>query len=388
MRLVGSVACVVALAVSACGGAGASRVARLETDLRDVIDPSAGTDGARRARAAIEDTRGSEARGVALDADENASRARAWADVDVGEREIVALEDELGRLEADVLSVEAEASSVEHEGELSRAASLALAEANAARDELSRALARAEADESVPRRARRVGLAEGPEVRRMADVLADRARVLASAARGMGASTESLASADAAIAAVDPQEDPAQRLALADRAHGLAQLALADARHRLGPTPSAEEIEAFREALETEGFAPLRDERGFGARVPDAFEGNAIAPAQRGRLRHLAEIIASHPAGPIVVSAEADGTRESQARAARRVEALRRAILGDRTREIIATVSIEVRVPPPAVPPSGARVVLPAYVPPTPSPVAPAPAQGTAAGESSEPQTE
>ena len=70
-------------------------------------------------------------------------------------RQIQALEDELGRLEAELLGVEAEASDVEHRGELARTEALARAEANAMREELSRAIARAEADESVPRRARR-----------------------------------------------------------------------------------------------------------------------------------------------------------------------------------------------------------------------------------------
>jgi hypothetical protein len=279
---------------------------------------------------------------------------------------------------------------VEHQGEVARRAALARSEANAMREELTRALARAEVDEGVPRRARRVGLSEGPEVRRMADVLADRARVLAAAARSLGASSESLVAADQAIAVLDAEEDPSARLSLADRAHGLSRLALADARHRLGQTPTTEEIEALREALETEGFTALRDEHGLGARVPEAFEGNAIATAQRGRLRHLAEIVASHPAGPILLAVEADATREAQAQARRRLDALRRAILGDRTREVVLSVAVETRAPgsSPATPPNAARVVLPAYVPIAPLPVAPTATSAPSSGEGGEPESE
>ena len=390
MKRVGALAIVIALTSTGCGAGNASRAARLTDDLSGVIEASAGTDGARRTRDAIEDTREAERRGLVLEADEHASRARAWAEVDVSEREVVALEDELGRLEAELLGIEAEASGVEHEGEVARREALARSEANAMREELARALARAEADEGVPRRARRVGLSEGPEVRRMADVLADRARVIAAAARSMGASSESLAAADQAIAAIAAEEEPTARLSLADRAHGLTRVALADARQRLGATPTAEEIEALREALETEGFPALRDEHGLGARVPEAFDGNAIAAAQRGRLRHLAEIVASHPAGPILLAVEADGTREAQAQAQRRLDALRRAILGDRTREVVVSVAVETRVPgsTAATAPNAARVVLPAYVPRAPVPVAPIEASAPSSGEGGEPESE
>ena len=238
-----------------------------------------------------------------------------------------------------------------------------------------------------------MGLADGPEVRRLADVLADRARVLLAAARSLGASSERVAACESVLASIEPLEDPPARLSAADRAHGLARVALADARHRRGAAapgaPSPGEMAWFEEALETEGFAPLRDEHGLGARVTDAFEGNGIAPAARGRLRRLGELVASHPAGPILLAVEADGAREAQAQASRRLEALRRAIVGDRARDVVVTVAVEVRVPGsvPATAPNAARVVLPAYVPRPPEPMAPA-ALETPTTDESEPAGE
>jgi hypothetical protein len=382
-----SAALVIALGLAGCG-AGASTIGpRLHADLDAVIASEASTDTARRAREAIASAERAEAVGLVTEAEEHASRARAWAEVDVGEREVVALEEELGRAEEQLLELEAQASASEHEAADRRARTIALADARAAREELARAFARAEADESAPRRARRVGLADGPEVRRLADVLADRARVLLAAARSLGASSERVMACEVVLGSIEPLEDPAARLAAADRAHGLARVALADARHRRGSapgSPSPEEIASFEEALETEGFAPLRDEHGLGARVTDAFEGNGIAPAARGRLRRLGELVASHPAGPILLAVEADGAREAQAQASRRLEALRRAIVGDRTRDVVVTIAVEVRVPGsvPATAPNAARVVLPAYVPRPPEPVAPAALETPTTGES------
>lgn len=382
-----ALALVIAASLAGCGAATSTIGPRLHADLDGVLSSEASTDTARRAREAIASAERAEAVGLSSEAEEHASRARAWAEVDVGEREVVALEEELGRTEEELLGLEAQASATEHEAADRRARTIALADAEAAREELARAFARAEADESAPRRARRVGLAEGPEVRRLADVLADRARVLLAAARSLGASSERVAPADAALASIEGLEDPAARLAAADRAHGLARVALADARHRRGSgpgAPSPEEIAAFEEALESEGFAPLRDEHGLGVRVPDVFEGRGIAPAARGRLRRLGELVASHPAGPILLAVEADAAREAYAEASHRLEALRRAIVGDRTREVVVTTAVEVRVPGsvPATAPNAARVVLPAYVPRPPEPVAPAGSDASAAEES------
>jgi hypothetical protein len=371
---------VIAVGLAGCGAAAATIGPRLHADLDGVLATEAGTDAARRAREAIASAERAEGAGLASEAEEHASRARAWADVDVGEREVVSLEEELGRTEEELLELEAQASASEHEAADRRVRTIALADARAAREELARAFARAEADESTPRRARRVGLSDGPEVRRLADVLADRARLLLATARSLGASSEPVAACEEALAPLETLDDPAARLAAADRSHGLARVALADARHRRGSAPGAEEVAAFVEALESEGFAPLRDEHGLGTRVTDAFEGQGIAPAVRGRLRRLAELVASHPAGPILLAVEADGAREAQAQATRRLQALRRAIVGDRDRDVVVTIAVEVRVPGsvPATSPNAARVVLPAYVPRPPEPMAPAAAEASA----------
>jgi hypothetical protein len=374
-----------------CGASGPSRTARLRDDLHAVLDdPSDRSDGARRVREALASAEESEAQGLAIEADEHASRARAWAEVDLREREVVTLEEQLGRLEAELLTTEAEASAAEHEAADRRAQSVAVADARAAEDELARALARAEADESAPRRARRVGLADGPVVRRMADVLADRARVLLAAAGSMGASPELVAATREVLESIESVDDPSARLVAADRAHGLARQALADARHRLGPSPRDEEIASLEEALDGQGFTALRDEHGLGARVTDLFQGTGLSPSARGRLRHLAEIVMSHPAGPIVLAVEADAGPPAQAEATRRLEALRRAIVGESAREVVVSVLVEVRAPGSATStaPNAARVILPAYVPQAPTPLRPEAAASAGPGEASEPDSE
>ncbi|MFO0025602.1 MAG: hypothetical protein ACK6DV_24960, partial [Deltaproteobacteria bacterium] len=166
-----------ALGSGACGAGRATFGPRLHRELAAVLSAETGSDAARRAREALASAERAESVGLEEEAAEHASRARAWAAADLGEREVTTLEEELGRIEEELHGVEARASASEHEAEERRVRTLALADARAAREELARAFARAEADEGSPRRARRVGLSEGPVVQRLADVLADRARV-------------------------------------------------------------------------------------------------------------------------------------------------------------------------------------------------------------------
>ncbi len=370
-----------------CGAQAASRSARTREHVRTALGELT-SEPARRALEAVDAAEASEQAGLSLEADEHASRARAWAAVAVDERSAQELEEQLGALEASTLELEAEAAALEHAAADRRSATVALADSRAARDELTRALARAEADESAPRRARRVGIAEPAEVRRFAGVLEDRARLLLAAAVALGARADSVAAARAALEAIDAEQEPLARLGLADRAHGLARVALADARHHAGAMPEATEIETLREALETEGFTVHRGEQGLGARITEVFDGPGIAASARGRLRRLGELLASHPSGPIVLLVEADADRAAQSLATRRLEALRRAIVGDREREVVVAVLTEIRGPGGEAPPAAnaAQVLLSAYVPRAPEPVAPAPtrpppAEESAAGE-------
>ncbi len=357
--------------LASCGGASSSRAARLRADLTELRETElAQSEPARRADEAILAAESAERAGDAIAEAEHASRARAWARTAVDEVEASGLERRLGELDAELLEVESQASALEHAAFDRRRASEQLAAARASREEVLRALARAEADESTPRRSRRVGLSDGAEVSRMAEVLAERARVLLAAAGAMGARDEAASPAREALAALGSIAEPLARLAAADHAHGLARAALADARHHAGATPDATEIATLREALVSEGFTPFRDERGLGAQLTGVFEGTAIAPAMRGRLRRLGELFASHPAGPLVLLVETSSDRGQQTQAVRQLEALRRAVLGEREREVVVATLVEVRVPgsgPPATP-DGARVLLPAYVERGPEP--------------------
>jgi hypothetical protein len=353
-----------------CGAAGAPRAAGLRAELSALEGTAAGqTEPARRARLAAEEAEQAERAGALDVADEHASRARAWAHTAIDEAEAAALDERLGALEAELLELETRAAGLEHAAAHARRASQAEAATRAAREETLRALMRAEADESLPRRARRLGLADGPEVARLADVLAERARVLLAAATAMGAAEPARSAAQQALAAVDSAREPAARLAAADLAHGRARAALADARHRRGEAPDAAEIAALEEALEAEGFTPFRDERGLGARLESIFEGSSIRASARGRLRRLGELLASHPAGPVLLLVDGAGDRAGQALAVARIAALRQAVLGARAREVVVASLVEVRLTGPPPPTGeGARVLLPAYVPRTPAP--------------------
>lgn len=373
-----------------CGAAGAPRTARLREELAAL--PLAGpevarSEAARRSEQALAEADLAEREGRVSTADEHASRARAWAAVALDEAEAASLEGRLGELEVALLDLETEAAGLEHDASHRRRAHQELAAARASREEVLRVLARAEADESTPRRSRRLGLAEGPALVRMAEVLAERARLLVAAALAMGAADESASPAREALAALEPITEPLARLAAADRAHGLARAALADARHRRGEAPTAAEIASFEEALASEGFTAFRDEQGLGARLEDVFEGGSIAPSARGRLRRLGELLASHPAGPVLLLVDSSADRASHALATRRLEALRAAVLGARERPIVVGSLVEVRLEgPPAPLTDGARVLLPAYVPRGPTPTGTAavpsetpPASGTGA---------
>jgi hypothetical protein len=369
--------------VAGCGAAGASRTARLREELAAL--PLGGpavsrSEAARRSEQALAEVELAEREGRTAAADEHASRARAWAEVAIDEAEASALEGRLGELEVALLDLETEAAGLEHDASHRRRAHQELAAARASREEVQRVLLRAEADEGTPRRSRRLGLSGGPELARMADVLAERARLLLAAAVATGAGAEPAALARDALSALEPISEPLARLAAADRAHGLARAALADARHRRGEAPTAAEIAALEEALASEGFTAFRDDQGLGARLEGVFEGASLAPAARGRLRRLGELLASHPAGPVLLLVDTSADRGGHALATRRLEALRAAVLGDRERPIVVASLVEVRLEgPPAPLTDGARVLLPAYVPRGPAPTTvPGPAAASA----------
>lgn len=376
-----------ALWLVACGSAGGARTARTRQTLAELLGPQASAESgatprsepARRAHDALRALEESEANERFEEADEHASRARAWASLAVDEEGVVALEDELGRLEAERLSLEAEVSALDHAARTERDAALAEADARAAHDELERALRRAETDERTPRRARRVGLAEAPEVRRLSEVLEERARLLLAAARSLGAGPETLAAASDALEQLTPTQEPGARLAEADRAHTLARRALADARHRLGTAPRAEEIASLREALLEAGLTPIRDDEGLAVHLSGALEGQGLTPSGRTQLGRLAQVVEGHRAGPILIRIEG---QSGDPAATRRLEAVRRALAGGPPREIVgATTTAHGASAAESAPHDAVRVVLPAYVPQTPAARSDDDAQAAPAGD-------
>lgn len=340
-----------------CGGPSLPRSTRTRAELEATLERGASSEAASRARRALEALERSEAAGALDAADELASVARAWAEVELAEREASALEAELAELARTRAELIEEAGALEERARAERATNLARADAAAARGELERALARAEVDEATRRRARRVGLDDEPEVRRSADVLAARARVLLAASRALGAEPSALARAEAALERGASAETPLDRLAAADEARAEALLALADARRGLASAPSPEETRALVEALVEAGFPVLRDERGLGARLLDVFDGGGVRASARGRVRRLGELLSSHPFGPIVLVLSCLPERAARAEATRRLEALA-ALLRVGEREVTTSL---LELPSGAGATDEVRVVLPAY---------------------------
>jgi hypothetical protein len=348
-----------ALLVGCGGGLDHTRTTRLDRDLA-AIDLDA-----QRAQASTFTARAEVARDAALRsenesdliaADEYASIARAWAEAARAESEVRASEVALADADAEHLQVQSELAALEQAASLHEAEATHAASQRATREEVARALLRAEADEAVPRRARHVGLGTPADVAPLADALIDRTRLLLAAGEALGAPHDS--PARIALNEAAALRMPGERLAAASRAHDLAQRALADARRR-SAGPSDAEIASFDEALSTQNFAPLRDAHGLGTELTDAFEGTRIRASIAPRVRRLAALLAGHPHGGIFMLVECAAGSEAEAQ--RRVQAMSTVLTSAATREVHVEVIASANA-------GRVRVTLPAYVTRGPQP--------------------
>ena len=372
-----------ALIVCALIGCGAgidhTRSTRLQRDL-EAVDLAAqrehAGDFASRADLAREAAIASENEADLIAADEYASIARAWAEAARAENERRTHEQALREVDAELLRVESELTAhaqaaIEREAEATRAATQ-----RATREEVARALLRAETDEAVPRRARHVGLGTPADVAPLADALLDRTRLLLAASEALGAPHES--PARTALTEAAALRMPSERLNAASHAHDLAQLSLAQTR-RATEGPSNAEIGSLEEALTAQNFSPLRDAHGLGTEFSEAFEGTRLRASIAPRVRRLATLLASHPHGGIFLLVECAAGSEAQAQP--QAQAMSTLLTSNGARE----VRVEVIASPS---PGRVRITLPAYVTRGPQPaspiVAPTPAASTEGARTAE----
>ena len=344
------------------GGIDHTRSARLARDL-EAMDLAAqhehAADFASRAELAREAAIASEHEADFIAADEYASLARAWAEAARAQNERGVHEQALSEVDAELLRVESELAAhahaaVEREAEATRAATQ-----RATRDEVTRALLRAETDEAVPRRARHVGLGTPADVAPLADALLDRTRLLLAASEALGAPHES--PARTALNEAAALRMPGERLNAASHAHDLAQLSLAQARRATeGPTDA--EIGSLEEALSAQSFAPLRDAHGLGTELTQAFDGARLRASIAPRVRRLATLLASHPHGGIFLLVEC--TAGSEAEAQRQAQAMSAALTTNGAREVRIEVIASANA-------GRVRITLPAYIPRGPQPASP-----------------
>lgn len=267
-------------------------------------------------------------------AEERAAEAAAREGAATLDAEATALETEAVRLETEAAATEAEASRI--------------AAVGAAREEALRAWTRAEADEARGRRRGRLSLDDAAAMREAAQTIRARARLLAAAATELdrAATAEGALEVERLSSASSADADPIDALDHAEAAHRAARALLGLARR--GHPVDETQIRALLEAATTEGFGAVRIERGVAIDLSFAFEGSATRPAPSAlpRLRRLAAIASSHPAGQLLVEASGERARAlSTALAAAGIEAGR-----------LATSTAE-----------GTRLVFVAYAPAAPS---------------------
>lgn len=366
------------LLIGCGGGIDHTRTTRLQRDL-SAIDLDA-----QRAHAATFTARAESARDAAqrsedeadlVAADEYASVARAWAEAARAESEAQVGEAALAEADAALLEVESEIAQRVQAAEALEAEATHAAAQRATRDEVARALLRAESDEAVPRRARHVGLGTPADVAPLADALLDRTRLLLAASEALGAPHDS--PARSALTEAAAMRMPGERLAAASHAHDLAQLSLAQAR-RATEGPSDAEIASFREALTAQNFAPMLDAHGLGTELTEVFEGTRVRASIAARLRRLGALLAGHPHGGIFLLVEcAEGSEAEAQRQGQAVSTLLTSLAAREVRvEVIAGANA-----------GRVRVSLPAYVTRGPQPASPIvaqPASSTEAAASSD----
>lgn len=399
-----AVACGLAGAAAACGGAAATPGRRLLDERFDApavaearrVAPDL-VAAAERARALAERAR---ARGEAAAAADETTRARLLLEAALVEARRV--REERAREEAEdevraltLAALRDEAARAELDRENARRAALRVL-----RDELARALARAEASE--PRRGGRLASGDPADARRAAEALAARARLLMGAAVALGAPPPAVARAEAALERhALATGDPARALAAADEARRAAETALGLARaravsgadgapggasrggadHASAAAALAAAVEAIAEDAEARGLGAHMTERGLVLRAPAAFAGTALAPAA-GVVGALAAVARTAP-GPVRVWVEASGGRHSRLGATRAARLLEALIAAGLPRERLSVEAAPPRVAPAtALAPShaeaaasreapgatGAGVLLPLLGPPAAAP--------------------
>ncbi|WP_053230734.1 hypothetical protein [Sandaracinus amylolyticus] len=313
-------AAVVLIACVGCGGG-----QRRASDVRRELDAS-GLDEAREsapdlvaaARDALEEVERAEAAGELEAAADHATRARLLAEAALTERE---------RAQADAARLEIEQRSIELEEQALRDEAAAraldmesarLAASRAAREELARAMERAQQDEAQPARRRRVSVGDDAQVRRAALAIRERARLLASAAAAMGGELSALARVEELARRSANESAPMESLELAEQAHEQAR-ALLGAVRRSRPAPAREEIGAAIEAIETARLRAVQLERGLAIELEEMFRAGTATPSAgaSARITRAAEVLRALPHGPVAIEVDVSGTGDPATRVAR-----------------------------------------------------------------------
>ena len=354
----------VLLALAGCGGASVSVGARgattVETSSIEALRADAPelVASAERARDAAEAL---EARGEAAAAADRRTEARLLEDAALAEHERADAVRAQAELEQQTIASEEQTLRDRAELDALEISVRRAAAARVAREELQRALVRAEQDEAA-RASRRVRHSAGDvgELRRAAALIADHARWLLHAASAMGAPADEVARVAVRL---EPSASAsgASALSSAEEARRDAQ-ALLGARRRLQPVLTVEDVSSLCEAAELEGFTVARLERGLSIEALNVFRAGSevSSPLGRVRLRRLAALLASYPVGSIVLELDPTSARE-EALSGRRADVVRATleaggVAPDRT-------TVRVMAAATGAPDGRVRVVLTAYVP-------------------------
>jgi len=293
---------------------------------------------------------------------EHGERARAWLAAALAESRRIAQMRAASAAEARVVAAETRRAELERARvELERQAERAAA-AVSAREQLVRALLRAESD-ALGDGSRSRGVDE--ERAQAAEVLRTRARLILAAAvalqlpRGRAAPAALMTLMSSGPVGKGTAR---ARLAAARTALERAESALGEAR-ALSAGPSAQERTALLELARERGLDPQETARGVVFALPDALRAARGGRAARAWLWRIGAVLRAHPHGPVQLEVAQGANANAGARRSASVD-------GERIAALLATVARRERVS--AIDPSAgsdALLVLPAYA----APVAPVP---------------
>jgi flagellar motor protein MotB len=318
-----------AIALVACGGAGASstpRVAEAERTRKGLEGREAQSlapQAFAQADQELQQAKEAESKGDATGAELHAERAvAAYADAvalarlaratqeEAAANEALARASELAeRYAAQRKAIDREADDLEKKLRIAREAQLPVASGSADPDR---------------ERARVVA----------ARALATQARLLCSAARLVSAQAPGLGEADIAVAALEKQLDAGRGPAPIDPASRARAACLASLTKARRATSDATGIDTLLTELSATGdkkhdLSPTRDERGVVVTLRGAFKGTALTPEAEATLKDLGRVAAAHSAFAVQVvvhDAQAPGPAES-ANDAKRGEAVSKALV-------------------------------------------------------------